>query len=113
MNTFSNHRIDKLIGSDIFQIFDLTQLRTSDGFQEVEATVIYSEFGQCHNIVANPQTNFVYAVGSRFGNYPNICDGTLTSLLKWKASFFWNLLSHLDKMVLESMFLFHQISQFN
>ena len=90
INTFFNHRIGKLIGMDcnVFQIFDLTQLRSSDGFQEVEATVIYSEFGQCHNIVTNPQTNFVYAVGSRFGNYPNICDGTLTFLLKLKAVYF-------------------------
>ena len=61
----------------LLKIFDLTQLRSSDGFQVVEATTIYNEFGNCLNVVANPQTNFVYAVGATSGNYPNICGGII------------------------------------
>ena len=70
------------------QIYDLTQLRDSDGFQEVEATATYSEFGNCHNIVSNPETNFVYGVGATSGNYPNLCRG---ALLKTFSDSFRNL----------------------
>ena len=61
----------------LLKIFDLTQLRSGDGFQVVEATAIHNEFGQCFNVVANPQTNFVYAVGATWGNYSNICGGAI------------------------------------
>ena len=61
--------------SVVLQIIDLTQLRSSDGFQEVEATAIYSGFGQCLNLAANSQTNFVYGLGATSGDYPNNCGG--------------------------------------
>ena len=50
-------------------------LRDSDGFQVVEATATFEEFGNAHNIVANEDTDFVYVVGAT-QNYPGVtCSG--------------------------------------
>ncbi len=46
------------------QIFDLTELRSVSSPQTFAATAHYSGFGNAHNVVANPDTNFVYAVGT-------------------------------------------------
>ena len=48
----------------IIQVYDLSLLRDSDGFQVVEPTVLFDGFGSAHNIVGNDDTDFVYAVGS-------------------------------------------------
>ena len=45
-------------------MYDLSLLRDSDGFQVVEPTVLFDEFGSIHNIVGNDETDYVYAVGS-------------------------------------------------
>ena len=55
----------------ILQVYDLNLLRDSDGFQEVEATATFEEFGNAHNIVANEDTDFVYVVGAT-QNYPGV-----------------------------------------
>ena len=77
------------------KIFDLTQPRSSDGFKEVEATVTYNEFGQCLNVVANPQTDFVYGVGATWGNYSNLCGGAFkiqcAYINFWISSINWNM----------------------
>ena len=46
------------------QIFDLTTLRSSTGFQILEATAEWLEFGNAHNIVANEETGHVFVVGA-------------------------------------------------
>ena len=46
------------------QIFDLTRLRNSTGFQILEATAEWLEFGNAHNIVANEETGHVFVVGA-------------------------------------------------
>ena len=48
------------------QVYDLTQLKDlSPGpIHELKATVYYSEMGNTHNIVANEETGFMYAVGT-------------------------------------------------
>lgn len=57
------------------QVFDLSLLRESDGFQEFEATALFENFGNAHNIVANDETDFVYVVGAT-QNYPGYtCSG--------------------------------------
>ena len=49
------------------QVFDLTQLRNVNSPPQVfSATAHYSGFGNAHNIVANADTNFVYAVGTGY-----------------------------------------------
>ena len=41
---------------------------------EVQPDVLYSEFGNAHNIVANEETKMLYVVGATRGNYVT-CDG--------------------------------------
>ena len=55
-------------------MYDLNLLRDSDGFQEVEATALFENFGNAHNIVANEETDFVYVVGAT-ANYPGFTCG--------------------------------------
>jgi len=59
------------------QVFDLTRLRGRQTIGYFEPDAVNNEFGQAHNIVANEDTNFIFVVGSRRGNYPNICAGGL------------------------------------
>ncbi len=47
-----------------FQVFDLTLLRNSTGFQVFQPTAAKRFFGNAHNIVANDDTDFVYVVGA-------------------------------------------------
>lgn len=47
------------------QILDLNELLPLDGFPfNISPTLTYSAFGNAHNIVANPETGFLYAVGT-------------------------------------------------
>ena len=65
--------------SSYVQVYDLSLLRDSDGFQVVEATAVYENFGNAHNIVANDDTDFVYAVGAT-ANFPGFtCGGESSS----------------------------------
>jgi len=57
------------------QVYDLTRLRGRNSIIEDEPDTVHSGFGQAHNIVANPATNFVYGVGSRVG--AGVCSGGL------------------------------------
>lgn len=52
-------------GSHGMQILDLNELLPLDGFPfNISPTATYTAFGNAHNIVANPETNYVYAVGT-------------------------------------------------
>ncbi len=47
------------------QVFDLTQLRDVESFpQTFKPTALYTEVGNTHNIVANEDTGYMYAVGT-------------------------------------------------
>jgi len=59
------------------QVFDLTRLRGVNAYTIFNPDAVNSDFGQAHNIVANEDTNFVYAVGSRQAGYPLTCAGGL------------------------------------
>jgi len=59
------------------QVFDLERLRSMTSFAFVEADVLYSEFGNAHNIVANEETKFLYVVGATQSSYPGSCSGGL------------------------------------
>ena len=56
------------------QVFDLKQLRylsrnrIRDGIKTLKETAHYGEFGKAHNIVANTDTGYMYAVGTRTCN---------------------------------------------
>lgn len=60
------------------QIFDLTRLENllaADVLVEFEADGYYDGFGNCHNIVANEEEDYVYAVGSSsFGGGLHVID---------------------------------------
>jgi choice-of-anchor B domain-containing protein len=58
-------------GAHGMQVFDLTQLRGLTAAQNFSPEVVYSDFGNAHNIAINEDTGFVYAVGT------NTCDGGL------------------------------------
>jgi choice-of-anchor B domain-containing protein len=85
--TFSTWRDIKVIGNYAYivseapdhglQVFDLTRLRGRTSIEYFEPDAVNNDFGQAHNIVANEDTNFVYVVGSRRGDYPRICAGGL------------------------------------
>ena len=61
--------------SCVFQVYDLFHLREMKGGPiEVQPDVLYSEFGNAHNIVANEETKMLYVVGATRGNYVT-CDG--------------------------------------
>lgn len=52
-------------GQHGMQILDLTQVLDLSGFPfNLSATSHYMEFGNSHNLAANSETNFVYAVGT-------------------------------------------------
>ncbi len=55
------------------QVFDLTQLRdVANPPKNFDPDVVYSAFGNAHNIVINEDTGFAYAVGtSTFGGGPH------------------------------------------
>jgi len=57
------------------QVYDLTRLRGRDSLVEDLPDAVHTGFGQAHNIVANPATNFVYGVGSTSGG--GVCSGGL------------------------------------
>ena len=47
------------------QIFNLNDLLPLSGFPfNISPTLTYNAFGNAHNIVSNPETNFLYAVGT-------------------------------------------------
>ena len=51
------------------QIFNLNELLPLSGFPfNISPTLTYSAFGNAHNIVSNPETNFLYAVGTNTFN---------------------------------------------
>lgn len=59
------------------QVFDLTKLRDADGDPPVrfEADALYTEVGNAHNIVINPETAYAYIVGSQtFNGGPHFVD---------------------------------------
>ena len=58
------------------QIFDMRRLRgVTRLIADAKPDAHYNGVGQSHNVVANPETKFIYMVGSRKGDY-NHCDGT-------------------------------------
>ena len=62
------------------QVFDLTQLRgrAADPSHEFENTAHMNNFGQAHNIAANPAEQRVYVIGSTDANDCDVgvvCDG--------------------------------------
>ena len=63
------------------QVYDLTQLRNlkppTEGVNILTETTHYSNFGNAHNIVGNPDTGFMYAVGCRQGGQFTPCNSGL------------------------------------
>ena len=63
------------------QVYDLTQLRNlkppAEGVNILEETTHYPNFGNAHNIVGNPETGFMYAVGCRQGGQFTRCNSGL------------------------------------
>jgi choice-of-anchor B domain-containing protein len=62
------------------QVFDLTKLRGRTTVEYFEPDAVNNDFGNSHNIVANEDTNFIYAVGATQGTaagYPLTCNGGL------------------------------------
>jgi len=57
------------------QIFDLTRLLNAAENTQFDSDVIYKGTGQSHNIVANPDTKYIYIVGSESGR--KTCSGGL------------------------------------
>jgi len=57
------------------QIFDLTRLLNATENTQFDSDVIYRGTARSHNIVANPDTKYIYIVGSRDGS--NTCSGGL------------------------------------
>ena len=58
-----------------FQVFDLHRLRGVTTPTTFQPDVHYNGVGNCHNIVSNEETGYIYAVGCSYGSYPNLCDG--------------------------------------
>lgn len=50
------------------QILDLNEIVNIEPGSILEPTAYYDGFGSAHNVVANPETGFVYAVGTEFFN---------------------------------------------
>lgn len=62
-------------GEHGLQIVDLSQVPTMEPMSELEVTAHYTEFGSAHNVVANPETQFIYGVGTNtFGGGLHIVD---------------------------------------
>ena len=63
------------------QVYDLTQLQNlkppAEGVNILEETTHYPNFGNAHNIVGNPETGFMYAVGCRQGGQFTRCNSGL------------------------------------
>ena len=63
------------------QVYDLTQLRNlkppAEGVNILEETTHYPNFGNAHNIVGNPDTGFMYAVGCRQAGQFTPCNSGL------------------------------------
>jgi len=62
------------------QAFDLTHLRGVNTFTQFTPDAVNKDFGNAHNIVANADSNFVYAVGATQAaadGYPLTCGGGL------------------------------------
>jgi len=59
------------------QIFDLTRLRGLTSMNYLEPDVHYNRVGNSHNIVANPESGYVYIVGATRGSGYNLCRGGL------------------------------------
>ena len=58
-------------GAHGMQVFDLTRLRGLTAPQTFSADILYSDFGNAHNIAINEDTGFAFAVGT------NTCGGGL------------------------------------
>ena len=61
------------------QVFDMHKLRDMDswwGYLEVEGVdyLHYDGVGQSHNVAVNEDTNMLFVVGSRYGNFDH-CSG--------------------------------------
>ncbi|XP_065834342.1 uncharacterized protein [Oscarella lobularis] len=69
IKVFNNHAfIVSEASNHGMQVFDLTQLRDvapGEPAREFTETAHYPEFGNCHNVVGNEDTGFMYCVGSR------------------------------------------------
>eukprot|EP00118_Oscarella_pearsei_P024450 m.306099 g.306099 ORF g.306099 m.306099 type:complete len:445 (+) comp40967_c0_seq1:186-1520(+) len=71
VKVFNNHAfIVSEASNHGMQVFDLTQLRgltplPKGETRELEEKAHYPEFGNCHNIVGNEETGYMYCVGSR------------------------------------------------
>ena len=63
-------------GDHGMQILDLNELLPLGGFPfNISPTATYTAFGHAHNIVANPETNYLYAVGTNtFGGGLHVID---------------------------------------
>jgi len=62
------------------QVFDLTHLRGLNTLTYFKPDAVNTDFGNVHNIVANEDSNFVYAVGATQAaadGYPLTCEGGL------------------------------------
>jgi choice-of-anchor B domain-containing protein len=57
------------------QIFDLTRLRNPTGPLPLAPDALYTGFGNCHTLIINEETGYLYAMGSNtFGGGPHILD---------------------------------------
>ena len=57
------------------QVFDLTRLVGVTEPIAFTEDAHYDGVGNCHNIVANEETGYLYAVGCTRGESLNLCDG--------------------------------------
>ena len=57
------------------QVFDLTRLIDITEPVQLIEDFHYDGVSNCHNIVANEETGYLYAVGCTKGDPPLICDG--------------------------------------
>jgi len=83
----SNWRDIKVIGNYAYigaeandhglQVFDMRHLRGRTTIEYFQPDAMNRNFGRSHNIVANEETNFIYAVGGRQTGYPDTCGGGL------------------------------------
>lgn len=55
-------------GEHGMQVIDLDQVPTMEPMSELAMTALYTGFGGAHNVVANPETQFIYGVGTNTFN---------------------------------------------